>query len=173
MYRFMGILVALLLNILLVNGQEKYPVPSSPNQLFYLQKNTNTNTIVCELNYKNGVLDASDPVHVFWMRYQEQGQAKELNYIQRTFAYGIKSSLIAKDKYKLHFVSLKKYPMILKRGTNYKYNVYATINQKEAILHRIFVKINGGTFWSPNVEYIELRGSDPITGIETVERLKI
>ena len=173
MNRFMCILIALLINILQVNGQERYPTPASPNQLFYLQKNTNTNTIVCELNYKNGVLDASDPVNVFWMRYQEQGQRKELNYIQRKFAYGIKSSQLAKDKYKLYFVSLKKYPMILKRSTNYKFNVYATINQKEAILHRIFVKINGGTFWSPNVEYIELKGLDPLTGIETVERLKI
>lgn len=173
MYKLKYLIFALLLINKSGIAQQNYPVPSSPTQLFYLQKNTNTNTIVCELNYKNGILDAGNPVRVFWIRYQEQGQQKELNYIQRTFAYGIKSDFLGKDKYKLHFVSLKKYPMILKRGTNLKFGVYATINQKEALLHRIFVKINGGTFWSPNVEYIELKGADPITGAEMVERLKI
>ena len=156
------------------DAQEKYPIPgNNANQLFYLQKNTNTNTIVCELNYHNGYLDEDEPVHVFWIRYQEGGQKKELNLIQEKFAYGIKSTRLSKDKYKMHFVSLKKHPMFLKKGGNNKFNVYATINKKEAILHRIFVKIIGGTFWSPDVEYIELKGIDPATGLEMVERVKV
>jgi hypothetical protein len=59
------------------------------------------------------------------------------------------------------------------KGNNDKYNVYATINKKQAILHRIFVKINGGSFWSPKVEYIEVKGVDATSGKEVVERMKI
>lgn len=63
--------------------------------------------------------------------------------------------------------------MFLSKDTNNKYNVYATINQKQAILNRIFVKISGGSLWSPNVEYVEVKGIDTATGSEVMERLKI
>ena len=77
---------------LVVSAQDtdSFPVPkNNPGQLFYLQRTPNTNTIVCELNYKNGVLDKDDPVHVFWIRYGEQGQKAELNFIQRNFPYRV------------------------------------------------------------------------------------
>lgn len=158
----------------IIFGQEKFPVPTGiPNQLFYLQRTSNTNTIVCELNLVKGVLNAEDPVHVFWLRYTDGGQKEELNYIQRKFAYGIKATLVERDKYELHFVSYKKYKMYLMRGNNNKFNVYGTINKKEAILNRIFIKISGGSFWTPNVEYVEIKGIDPGTGKEVVERMKI
>lgn len=159
---------------LTVVAQEKFPVPVGiPNQLFYLQRTANSNTIICELNYKDNVLDVDEPVHVYWLRYEDKGQKEELNFIQKKFAYGIKSTFISKEKYELNFVSYKKYPMILMRGPNNKFNVYGTINQKQAIVNRIFVKINGGSFWAPNVEYVEIKGIDPSSGKEVIERRKI
>ena len=54
-------------------SQDKFPTPAgNPKQLFYLQRTSNTNTIVYELNYKNGLLDEDEPVHVFWIRYNEK-----------------------------------------------------------------------------------------------------
>ena len=168
------LLLLVFFTALTVSAQEKFPVPAgNPNQLFYLQRTSNTNTIVCELNHKNGNLDPEEPVHVFWIRYGENGEKEELNFIQRKFAYGIKSRLISKDKYELNFVSYKKFPMYLMKGANNKFNVYGTINQKQAIVSRIFVKINGGSFWSPNVEYVEIKGIDPSNGREVIERRKI
>lgn len=157
-----------------LQAQQKFPEPTGvPHQLFYLQRTSNTNTIVCELNYKNGSVDPQDPIHVFWIRYGEDGQKEELNYIQKKFAYGVKATQVAKDKYQLHFVSYKKYLMYLMKGADNKFNVYATINQKQAILNRIFVKISGGSFWTPNVEYVEIKGFDPASGKEVMERMKI
>jgi hypothetical protein len=155
-------------------AQKEFPVPTgNPNQLFYLQRTVNANTIVCELNYKNGVVDLKEPVSVFWIRYGEQGQREELSFIQKKFAYGVKTTLVAKDKYELRFAACKDYPMYLVKDADNKYNVYATINQRQAILNRIFVKINGGTAWSPNVEYIEIKGTDLTTGKEITERRKV
>jgi len=51
--------------------------------------------------------------------------------------------------------------------------VFATIDKKQVILNRIFIRVNGGSFWKPNIEYVELKGSDPATGAEVVERMKI
>ncbi len=153
---------------------QNFPVPTgNPNQLFYLQRTPNTNTIICELNLKNGSLNTEEPVHVYWIRYGERGQKAELSFVQRKFAYGIKTTKVGADKYELHFVSYKKYPMYLMKGANNKYNVYGTINQRQAIINRIFVKINGGSLFSPNVEYVEIKGTDPSTGKDVIEKRKI
>lgn len=158
-----------------IEPQDTFPVPKgNGKQLFYLQRTANTNTIVCELNYnKNGELDESDPVHVFWIRYPEGGMKKELSYIQRVFAYGIKTKLLGKESYQIHFVSYKKKPMYLMRSPkDQQFKVYATINGEQAVLNRIFIKVDGGTFWSPNVVYMEMKGIDEDTGKEVMQRFK-
>ena len=142
-------------------------------QLFYLQRTSNTNTIVYELNYKNGSIDTENPVQGFWIRYQEMGQREELSFIQRKFAYGLKTKKIADDQYELSFVSYKKYKMYLKLGADKKYYVFTDINHKPAVLTSIFIKINGGSFWSPNIEYVEILGLEPNTKAAVKERLKI
>ncbi|WP_163594863.1 DUF4833 domain-containing protein, partial [Klebsiella pneumoniae] len=77
---------------------------------------TNTNTIICEMNLNSkGQLNEENPVHVFWIRYPEGGMRKELTYIQRIFAYGIKAQVESADKYKLHFVSYRKQSLYLMR----------------------------------------------------------
>ncbi len=151
-----------------------FPVPDgNAKQLFFLQRTPNTNTIVCELNYKNGFVDKEQPIHMFWIRYQEKGQMEDLSYIQRKFAYGVKAKEIGSNKYELNFVSYKKYKMYLMMGADNQYHVYTSINQKQVILNRIYIEVKGGTFWSPNVEYVELTGIDPASHSVVKERLKI
>ena len=161
--------------ILPATAQEKgYPVPTgNRNQLFYLQRTPNTNTIVYELNYKDGVFDLENPIHEFWIRYQEKGERKELSYIQRKFAYGIKARKIGANRYELSIVAYKKYKMYLELGSDNRYKVYSTINQKKVILTSIFLRINGGSFWSPNVEFIDLAGIEPAGRAVVKERLKL
>src|SRR5471030_1688469 len=73
-----------------VEGDDKFPTPpESINRLFFVQRSSNINTIIYELNDKGGKLDPENPIHVYWLRYAEKGQAEELNYIQRKFAYGL------------------------------------------------------------------------------------
>lgn len=153
----------------------KYPIPTgNPHQLFFLQRDPNTNTIVYELNFKSsGELDIENPVHAYWIRYQDKGQKEELNYIQRNFAYGLKSKTLAKDHYELHFVSYKTKLFFLKKGADNKFILFTDINKRQAIIKQIFVRVKGGSFWLPNVEYVELKGTDPTNGAEVVERMKI
>ena len=151
-----------------------FPVPAGNNrQLFYLQRTPNTNTIVYELNLKNGQLDMEHPVEPVWLRYQENGQREALSFIQKKFAYGIKSKKLAENQFELSFVSYKKYKMYLRLGADKKYHVFTNINQQQVLLTRIFIQINGGSFWSPNIEYVELTGIEPTTKEIVKERLKI
>ena len=153
---------------------DTFPVPKyDPNQLFYLQRTSNANTIVYELQYINGILNADEPVNVYWIRFAESGQHEGLSFIQRKFAYGIKVKLLSKDKYQVQSVAYKRLVMHLMKGDGGLFHIYVTINHRTSVLSRIFIKINGGTFWSPNIEYIELKGIDAATGKELVERRKV
>lgn len=153
-----------------------FPTPKGiKNQLFYLQRDPNTNTIICELNVDGkGKLNAAEPIKVYWIRYQDANEVKDLNYIQRKFAYGIESKAIGNGDYKLNFVSYKKFPMyLMKSDDDDKYHVYVTANKKRIKLDRIFLRIEGGTFWVPNVKYVELKGVNPSNGAAVTERIKV
>jgi hypothetical protein len=63
--------------------------------------------------------------------------------------------------------------MYLKLGADKKFSVYTNINEKPAILTRIFIKTNGGSFWSPNIEYVEISGVEPNSHLVVKQRLKI
>jgi phosphoribosyl-ATP pyrophosphohydrolase len=151
-----------------------FPIPTgNSKQLFYLQRTPNKNTIVYELNYNNGNIDKEDPIHGFWIRYQEKGQKEELSYIQKTFAYGLKTKKIAENQFEICFVSYKKFKMYLRMGSDKLFHLYANINQKTAELSSIYLKINGGAFWTPNIEYVDIYGIDPVSRSVVKERMKI
>lgn len=155
---------------------DTFPVPPvNSNSLFYLQRTPNTNTVICELNQQDGVLDKDEPVKVLWIRYTEQRQREDLSWLQRHFAYGLHEKDLGNGVYELRFVSYKKVPMYLMKwsGDN-RQHVFVTINNRQAILNRVYIRIDpGGSFWSPNVKYLELRGIDAQNGKELVERLKV
>jgi phosphatidylglycerophosphate synthase len=153
-----------------------FPTPKGiKNQLFYLQRDPNTNTIICELNLnKNGEVNKEKPINVYWIRYHDNKEKKDLNYIQRKFAYGMESEAIGNDRYKLNFVSYKKLPLYLMKSTvDNKYHVFVTANNKRIQLERIFLRIEGGTFWVPNVKYVEIKGINQANGAPVVERIKV
>ncbi len=156
--------------------EPKFPVPNGiPNQLFYLQRDPNTNTVIYQLNVDGaGKVDEDEPIRIFWIRYAEQGQQQDLNFIQRKFAYGVKAKKIGPDKYELRFAAYSKRPFyLMKAGPDHAFHVYTAIANKQSVLDRIFLRIEGGTFWVPNVKYVELKGSNPATREPVVERFQV
>lgn len=154
-----------------------FPIPKNiSNQLFYLQRDPNTNTIICQLNVDTqGKVNPDAPVNVFWMRYGDKGEKKALSYIQRKFAYGILSKSLGNNEFELRFTSQKNLPMYLRKSpVDQKYHVYATINEKKIQLDRIFLRIEGGSFWFPNVKYVEIKGYDATAPSKAIiERIKV
>lgn len=179
--------VTLLIGLLQANGSKAfgqqatvvhegvaYPIPpSAPNRMFYLQRTPNLNTIVCDLNMVNGTPDASKPLTTYWLRYGDspKGEKKELNFIQRTLAYGLTIKNSGNEKYEFWFVCYKKYHMYLLKNKSNEWKVYGYINGKLTVLNSIFIYINGGTLFSPHVQYVELRGKNISTGAEEIQQL--
>jgi hypothetical protein len=157
-----------------LSNPDTFPVPKeTPGFMFYIQRDPNTNTICYELNLdKEGKLEKKNPINGFWIRYPEGGIRKDLNFIQRKFAYGINSKPIGNDSYELRSVAYSKIPLFLRKDPRNQYRVYTDIDNTACILNRIFIRIDGGTFWHPNVLYIELKGINPATGKTVVQRIK-
>ncbi len=148
-----------------------FPIPVE-NQLFYLQRDPDRNTVVYKLNLKNGVLDKDDPITAFWIRYEEEGQRKELSFIQRKLAYGINSKQLKTGGHEIRLVSYPTVPLYLLKSTvDNQYHIYTQIDHKRAILDRIFVRIDGGSGFIPNVKYVEIAGKDADTGKSLAQRL--
>jgi hypothetical protein len=69
----------------------EFKVPDEPNQLFYVQRSPNSNTVIyaARLDAK-GNLDAATPVEGFWRKFNIDGSKQPLNFIERMSAYGVR-----------------------------------------------------------------------------------
>jgi len=151
-----------------------FPTPKNiDNMLFYIQRDPNINTAIYTINYQeNGKIDKSNPIKAYWIRYAEKGVKKDFSYIQRKFAYGIESKALNNEDFELQFVSYKKLPLTLKKtDSDQKYHVFVNVNQKKIQVEKIFVRIEGGSFWLPNVKYAEVTGIDVSSNKIITERM--
>ena len=143
------------------------PVPKEDNQLFYLQRDPDLNTIVYTLNIEDGELNTSEPVHAYWIRYAEDGSSRKLNFIQKKMAYGISHTEIKPGVFEIYVQAYKPLRIILSKNKKTKrYQTTVKIKDNVIILTRIFVRIDGGSLFKPNVKYIEIYGRDSSTGKE-------
>jgi hypothetical protein len=173
-FAILSLIIALSTTLTFAQTDTKLPVPSgNPNQLFYLQRSPNTNTIVYELNIKNGVLDTISPVHIFWICYAEHGQKEELTSVQRKYAYGLATKYLGNDHYELRFLAMKKHVVELMKGPDNQFHVYDQINGQQAILTSMFLQIDGGSMFSPNITSVTASGIDRETGAKVFEKKKI
>ena len=176
------IIITILVNMISENAlaQSKNPSPLNfptpkniDNMLFYIQRDPNINTAIYAINYQeNGKINKSNPVKAYWIRYAEKGEKKDFSYIQRKFAYGLESKSLNDEDFELQFVSYKKLPLILKKtDSDQKYHVFVNVNQKKIQVEKIFVRIEGGSFWLPNVKYAEVTGIDVSSNKTVTERM--
>lgn len=165
------ILIILIISSFNTTAQGKLPSPpTSTNHLFYIQRSNNAHTVMYEANLEN----KSEPVNVYWIRYDEKIHRQSLTMVQKKLAYGVETSAIKTEKnaYDVRIVAFKKRGIKLK--TDEKGNPLATIliNGTESQLHRIFVQLEDNDSFCPKVKYIELFGKCLRTGKATYERFK-
>jgi hypothetical protein len=153
-------------------SNDNFPVPAGiPNMLFYLQRDPDANTVVYQLNLtEQGALNEAEPVKAFWIRYGEKGQQKELNYIHRKLAYGLHFKRLGPERHEFRFVSHDNIRFELTKGKDGNFKVNCSIFDKPANLKKMYVRIEGGTFWVPNVRYVDFTGIEEATGKEVTRR---
>ena len=75
----------------IVHLRPEFRVPDEPNQLFYVQRSPNSNTVVYTAKLDaQGNLDSRTPVEAFWRKFNIDGSKQPLNMLERMMAYGVK-----------------------------------------------------------------------------------
>lgn len=159
----------------LKENNTEFPTPKgNPNQLFYLQRTKNTNTVIYELNKKNGLLDSKNPIHIFWILFTSNEEHQELSSIEKKYAYGITITAIGNEDYQFTLVAYPKITLHLKKDSDKNHHVYITLSGKLMMLQRTFIKEKEGGFsLSPTIEYIDFFGIDVASGKEMNERISM
>jgi hypothetical protein len=161
----------------IASDHENFPVPEDVKDLlFYVQRSINKNTIIYRLNTTaDNEPNEKDPISMYWVNYSGKGDTEPLNYIQKKYAYGLDVHLIDKEKktFCFSFVSYKKQMLYLIRSPDKKYHVYSYFNNRLMMVNSIYVHIDGGSFWTPKVKYIEVSGKDPVKNEELVEKINV
>lgn len=76
-------------------GSFGFPVPQEPNQVFFLQRSMNSNTIVYVANMDaEGKLKRKNPIEVYWRRFNDKGERQELGFAERNLAFGVNAKPI-------------------------------------------------------------------------------
>jgi hypothetical protein len=97
-------------------GFNGYPVPHDKNQIFFVQRSMNPNTIVYTARLgANGLLDPKRPVDVFWRRFNDEGEKRDLSFIERSGAFGVTAQRLPnrKSAFRVSVVSYPERPALL------------------------------------------------------------
>ncbi len=152
---------------------KNYPIPpKTAKSLFYIQRNHNANTIIYDANFdENGKLNEKEPIDVYWIRYDEQGQRMELRSIEKWYAYGVDCEKAEGETFfQLKLAADKKRAFYLHQTGTFKAVVTTLINGKTSVLEHMYIFADNSGVW-PTVKYIELFGKDLKTGVKTYQKI--
>jgi hypothetical protein len=127
--------------------------------LLKIARSIDKNEVHYFINEDNkGNLDKKEPIILFWKNHKKNGQYEELNWIKKKYGYGVKCVSSKSNEVCFQFVSYKKRNFYLKKNGQDRYIITSFFDEKEIELDQIFVNIDGGSFWAPNVTTVEMRG---------------
>ena len=156
--------------IFLINSSFVNSNINKPYHLFKIERSKDANEIFYDINLtQKNELNSENPINIYWIRATEGGSIKPLTWIQQHYAYGLNFIYHSNTFAKFHFVSYKKRDFVLKKNKDGVFKVFTQINDKEMEVNRIFIQIDGGTFWVPKISKVELHTFDPITQKSKIE----
>ena len=138
--------------------------------LFFVERSKNRNLVQYDvrLNENDDILD-SNPVAVYWVL--ENGGQRDLNLIQKRYAYGIDSyEKLEKNKFRLVLAALKDRKIIVEKMEG-SFRAIIAINGKPSVFERAYVESRERLIGLPRVLYIDLFGRVKQTGMPVNERI--
>lgn len=139
-----------------------YVPVDSGNCLFSIARSRDANEICYRPNIKSdGSLDENSPILIHWIKTSGQNRTEPLTWIQNKYAYGIEILDIETNPLTslfFRFVSYNHQVFELRKTVTGDYRVYTQWNNQEIELTRIFVQIEGGTFWVPSIPFVKISG---------------
>jgi len=139
--------------------------------LFKIERNKNANIVQYDVQIDvDGKLLKKEPVVGYWIRLADKGQIQELNWTQKTFAYGFNAKYDRnKDAVELDMKADIGRPITVRREGDV-YRAVTLIDGSNAYLEKIFIHATGKGM-STTVDYIELFGDDKKSADKRYEKI--
>jgi len=151
-----------------------YPVPpADERRLFYLQRSSNSNTVVYDANLvAPGRLDPERPIDVYWLRYNSTGERKRLSFAERSFAYGVSvaPAEATPGGFLARVVALPQRPFRVFIDEAGKIQAIMELDGRPVRLESVYLELAGGGLL-PDVRHIEVFGVELATGRPIHERI--
>ena len=164
-------IIVLLLVILSLLPESIFAVSGEKaSHLFFIERSKNKNLVQYDIRLtENSTLPDLRPVNVYWIL--ENGRHEELNPIEREYAYGIvHQEKLDQNKFKVILAGLKSLEIVVER-MNDSFKAMVSINGRESILEKIYIKSKERPTGLPKILYIDLFGRTKETGLPIKERI--
>jgi hypothetical protein len=138
--------------------------------LFFIERSKNKNLVQYDIRHtENSDLPNRSFIRVYWIL--ENGRREELNPIEREYVYGIvRQEKLDENKVKVILAGLKKLEIIVER-MNDSFKATVSINGRQSILEKIYIRSEEKPTGTPKVLYIDLFGRAKETGFPIRERI--
>ncbi|MFC0264368.1 DUF4833 domain-containing protein [Fontibacter flavus] len=154
----MNLKLVMLLALLQSAQLEEYK--TDKNILFQIERSKDQDKIIYEVNWdKNGQINSEEPLVIHWIRASNNKKEEKLTWIQNKYAYGVKVLSQEDERVVFQFVSYDKKSFTLTKTQNGIFTVTGEFDGKEIAIERIFIQIDGGSFWLPKITKIDIFGT--------------
>jgi hypothetical protein len=149
-----------------------FKTPDEPNQLFYVQRSPNSNTVIyaARLDAK-GEIDRGNPVEGFWRKFNIDGSKQGLNFIERMMAYGVRPDRAEAGKpvtFGIAALPERKFTLVMDAQHRPQALLQAGGHTIKVVYIYLQVKEGGLT---PDVPSLDIFGTDIATGKAVHEHL--
>jgi len=132
--------------------------------LFHIERSKNANIVQYDAQVgADGKLFKKEPVVGYWIRLAEEGQVKELSWVQRTFAFGFDTKLDkSRESAELHMkADVGRKINIIRNGDEYRATIM--IDGALSYFEKMYIDASRNGM-SLKVRFVELHGEDMQTG---------
>lgn len=150
----------------------EFKTPDEPNQLFFVQRSPNANTVVYAAKLDaHGEINRGDPVDAFWRKFNIDGAKTGLNFIERAMAYGVKVDRAQPGKpITFTIAALPERTLTLALDAQHKPEALMQMGDRTVKLAYVYLHVvEGGLL--PQVPELDVLGTDTATGKAVHEHL--
>ena len=146
--------------------------PDEPNQLFYVQRSPNANTVVYTARLDaNGGVRRDDPVEAFWRKFNIDGSKQPLNFIERMMAYGVRTAPVTSGApITFTIAALPERKLTLSLDAGKRPQALMQIGARTVKLAYVYLHVVEGGLM-PNVPKLDIFGTDIASGKTVHEHL--
>lgn len=142
--------------------------------LFTINRSTNSNRLIYEARFTpEGYLDP-DPVHVYWIMDEENGEIESLTGFEKSWAYGVIVKSVSDESAVFSLKAIPSREITLRTfGKPGELAARATmlINGTEGKIESIYIQTKGKGL-IPSVSFVEIRGTSLKDGSAISERIE-